>query len=64
MNAIKLCKEAGIKVGMRLCLTKDNFKDLPAMLNLMEENSVDKFYLSHLNYSGRGRRSAQGDAVI
>jgi len=64
MHAIKLCKEAGIKVGMRLCLTRDNFKDLPAMLNLMEEYQVDKFYLSHLNYSGRGKRSAETDAMF
>lgn len=64
MHAIKLCKEAGIKVGMRLCLTRDNFKDLPAMLDLMEENGVDKFYLSHLNYSGRGKRNAENDAMF
>lgn len=64
MHAIKLCKDAGIKVGMRLCLTRENFKDLPAMLNLMEQNRVDKFYLSHLNYSGRGKRSAENDAMF
>ncbi len=64
MHAIKLCKEAGIKIGMRLCLTKDNFKDIPAMLDLMEEYQVDKFYLSHLNYSGRGKRTAEDDAIF
>jgi len=64
MNAIRLCKEAGAKVGMRLCLTRDNFKDLPAMLDLMEEEGVDKFYLSHLNYSGRGKRNAEQDAMF
>lgn len=64
MHAIKLCKDAGIKVGMRLCLTRENFADLPAMLDLMEENRVDKFYLSHLNYSGRGKRSAENDAMF
>jgi heme d1 biosynthesis radical SAM protein NirJ len=64
MHAIKLCKEAGIKIGMRLCLTKENCDDIPAMLNLMEENNVDKFYLSHLNYSGRGKRSAENDAMF
>lgn len=64
MHAIKLCKEAGIKVGMRLCLTQDNAKDLPAMLDLMEEYDVDKFYLSHLNYSGRGKRNAESDAMF
>lgn len=64
MNAIKLCKEAGIKVGMRLCLTRENFSDLPAMLDLMEQYGVDKFYLSHLNYSGRGKRNAEQDAMF
>ncbi|GLX80464.1 heme d1 biosynthesis radical SAM protein NirJ [Thalassotalea insulae] len=64
MHAIKLCKEAGIKVGMRLCLTRDNFNDLPAMLDLMEEYQVDKFYLSHLNYSGRGKRNTEQDAMF
>ena len=64
MKAIELCKQAGIKVGMRLCLTKDNFNDLPALLDIMEEKGVDKFYLSHLNYSGRGKRSAENDAMF
>ncbi|SHO23912.1 Putative heme biosynthesis protein [Moritella viscosa] len=64
MHAIKLCKEAGIKVGMRFCLTKDNNQDLPAMLDLMEEYKVDKFYLSHLNYAGRGKRTADSDAMF
>ncbi len=64
MHALKLCKEKGIKVGMRLCLTRENDKDLPAILNLMEEHKIDKFYLSHLNYSGRGKRSAENDAMF
>ncbi|KGJ88070.1 heme d1 biosynthesis radical SAM protein NirJ [Thalassotalea sp. ND16A] len=64
MHALKLCKDAGIKVGMRLCLTRENYKDLPAILDLMEEHRIDKFYLSHLNYSGRGKRSAENDAMF
>ncbi|WNC72635.1 heme d1 biosynthesis radical SAM protein NirJ [Thalassotalea psychrophila] len=64
MKALKLCKEAGIKVGMRLCLTQDNYNDLPAILDLMELHKIDKFYLSHLNYSGRGKRSAENDAMF
>lgn len=64
MKAIDLCKEAGIKIGMRLCLTRDNFTDLSKVLDLMEEKKVDKFYLSHLNYSGRGKRNAENDAMF
>ncbi|MFK5949886.1 MAG: heme d1 biosynthesis radical SAM protein NirJ [Methylococcales bacterium] len=64
LNAVKLCKQAGIKVGLRLCLTRDNKDDLAAMLDLMDENNVDKFYMSHLNYSGRGKRNAERDAMF
>ena len=29
---------------------------------LIEQHEVDKFYLSHLNYGGRGRRHSKQDA--
>ncbi len=35
---------------------------LPALLELMREYDVQKYYLSHLNYSGRGKRSSKIDA--
>lgn len=59
---IRLCREHGIKVGLRYTLTRDNFADLPAMLDLMEREGVNKFYLSHLNYGGRGNRNRRDDA--
>lgn len=64
LKAVQLCKEAGIKVGLRLCLTRDNKHELEDMLKLMEEYNVDKFYMSHLNYSGRGKRNADRDAMF
>ncbi|SFC88220.1 heme d1 biosynthesis radical SAM protein NirJ [Pseudoalteromonas denitrificans] len=64
LHAIELCKKVGIKVGLRLCLTRDNKDDLEAMLDLMETCQVDKFYMSHLNYSGRGKRNADRDAMF
>lgn len=62
LQGIRLCRERGIKVGLRFTLTRDNFGDLPAMLQLMELEGVDKFYLSHLNYGGRGNRNRRDDA--
>ncbi len=62
LDGIRLCAERGIKVGLRFTLTRDNFSDLPAMLGLMEREGVDKFYLSHLNYGGRGNRNRRDDA--
>ncbi len=63
MRAIRLCHEAGIKVGMRFTLTMDNAHELPALLELMEAEKVDKFYLSHLNYAGRGNKNRKDDVI-
>lgn len=62
MKAIRLCRQRGIRVGLRTTLTRHNFEQLPQLLGLMWQYDVNKFYLSHLNYSGRGRRSRKHDA--
>ncbi|MFN3750844.1 MAG: heme d1 biosynthesis radical SAM protein NirJ [Thiobacillus sp.] len=62
LDGIRLCRDAGAKVGMRFTLTQDNAHDLPALLDLMETERIDKFYLSHLNYAGRGNRNRRDDA--
>jgi heme d1 biosynthesis radical SAM protein NirJ len=61
---VHLCLDKGIKVGIRFTLTQDNAKDFPALLQLMDDNDIDKFYLSHLNYGGRGNRNRKDDAFF
>ncbi len=63
MRAIRLCREAGIKVGMRFTPTQDNAKELPQLLDVMAEEQVNKLYVSHLNYGGRGNRNRRSDVV-
>jgi len=63
LYGIRLCQDYGIKVGLRFTLTQDNFLDFPKMLQLMSEESIDKFYLSHLNYAGRGNKNRKDDVV-
>ena len=63
LHGIRLCREHGIKVGLRFTLTRDNAADLPGLLALMADEEIDKFYLSHLNYAGRGNRNRGSDAV-
>jgi Fe-coproporphyrin III synthase len=63
LEGLRACRDRGIKVGMRFTITRDNAVDLPALLALMEEEGVDKFYLSHLNYAGRGNKNRGEDAV-
>lgn len=61
LHGIRLCHDAGIKVGLRFTLTEDNKQDLPNLLKLMDDEGVDKFYLSHLNYAGRGNKNRRDD---
>src|SRR4030066_1850323 len=61
-HGARLCKARGIKAGIRFTLTQDNAHDLPALLQLMEDEGLDKFYLSHLTYAGRGNRNRRDDA--
>ena len=62
MQAVSLCRENNIRVGLRTTLTRHNYPQLPALLDMMREYDVQKYYLSHLNYSGRGKRSRNVDA--
>jgi len=46
----------GLKMGIRTTLTNTNFNQIEDMLNLSIALGVEKFYLSHLNYGGRGNK--------
>ena len=63
MKAVRLCRDHGIRVGLRFTLTQDNADELPALLALMDRENISKFYLSHLNYAGRGNRNRKDDAT-
>ena len=62
LDGIRLCRELGVKVGVRFTMTQDNAEDLPALLDLVEKERIDRFYFSHLNYAGRGNKNRKDDA--
>jgi heme d1 biosynthesis radical SAM protein NirJ len=62
LAGIRNCRERGVKVGLRFTLTQDNAGDLNGVLELCEREGIDKFYLSHLNYAGRGNTNRKHDA--
>jgi heme d1 biosynthesis radical SAM protein NirJ len=62
LAALRLCRDLGVKVGVRFTLTQDNAADLPGLLDLVEDERIDRFYLSHLNYAGRGNVNRKRDA--
>ena len=64
LRGIRLSRDNGLKVGIRFTMTRDNARELPRVLDLMEREGIAKFYLSHLNYAGRGNRNRTDDAYF
>jgi heme d1 biosynthesis radical SAM protein NirJ len=64
LAGLRLCRDRGLKVGIRFTITRDNAAELPLLLDLMAREGIDKFYLSHLNYAGRGNKNRGDDAVF
>lgn len=63
LDGVRLCRENDIKVGLRFTMTMDNHEELPELLALAESEGVDKFYLSHLVYAGRGNKNRGDDTA-
>ncbi|MBT3915241.1 MAG: heme d1 biosynthesis radical SAM protein NirJ [Rhodospirillaceae bacterium] len=63
LKGIRLLKERGVKVGIRFTMTEHNVVSLLELLELFERENIDKFYLSHLVYAGRGNHYREDDAV-
>jgi heme d1 biosynthesis radical SAM protein NirJ len=62
LNGLRLCRDRDLKTGMRFTITMDNAAEFPKLLELMEREGIDKFYLSHLVYAGRGNKNRGDDA--
>lgn len=62
LKGIRLCRDHGLKIGVRYTMTQDNAADLPALLQLVADENIDRFYFSHLNYAGRGNKNRKDDA--
>ena len=62
LRGIRLCRDLGLKIGVRYTMTQDNAHDLSGLLKLVEEEGIDRFYFSHLNYAGRGNKNRKDDA--
>jgi heme d1 biosynthesis radical SAM protein NirJ len=63
LRGLRLLRDRGVKVGVRFTMTDDNVDELPALLDLIEREGFQKFYLSHLVYAGRGNKSRGDDAT-
>ncbi|MBI5781217.1 MAG: heme d1 biosynthesis radical SAM protein NirJ [Rhodocyclales bacterium] len=63
-RAVRGAVSRGLKVGVRFTLTEGNAADLVPLLDWVRAENVPRFYLSHLNYAGRGRKNRAQDAAV
>jgi Fe-coproporphyrin III synthase len=51
----------GLRVSLRLTITRFNFQEIPVILDLVEKEGIDRVCLYHLAYSGRGQSLRNSD---
>jgi Fe-coproporphyrin III synthase len=61
LRGIRICREAGIKVGVRFTINRGNAADVPAIFALLEAEEVPRCCFYHLVYSGRGSKLIEED---
>ena len=61
LRGIRNCVATGQKVGLRFTITKDNFRDIGSVFDLMEREGIDRACFYHLVYSGRGSAMVDRD---
>lgn len=55
MKGFENCISVGQRVGLRLTLTKQNYKDLNEIFDFIEKEGINRACFYHLVYSGRGK---------
>jgi len=63
LQGLKNARDAGLKTGLRITLTRDNWQDVPALLNLAIQENIPRFCLYHLVPTGRGAEIAERDVT-
>ena len=61
MKGFENCLSAGQRVGLRLTLTKQNYKDLNRIFDFIEREGINRACFYHLVYSGRGENIHKDD---
>ncbi|NYT01185.1 MAG: radical SAM protein [Methanosarcinales archaeon] len=63
MEGLKNARDAGLRTGLRITLTADNWHEVPALLDLALEEGIPRFCLYHLVPTGRGANMAGKDVT-
>jgi 12,18-didecarboxysiroheme deacetylase len=64
LRGLHNCQEAGIKVGLRFTVNKQNVRDIPAIFDLLENENIPRICFYHLVYAGRGSNMVNEDLSL
>ncbi len=56
MAGVRHCQEQGLKVGLRFTVSRLNYREVPAIFDLVEEYRLPRICFYHLVYAGRGSK--------
>lgn len=63
LRGIRVCLDEGIRVGIRMTLTRYNHEHIDEVFRLIEEENIPRACFYHLAYAGRGERLQQKHRV-
>ena len=61
LRGIRNCVARGIRVSLRLTITRHNYQAIPEIFQLVEREGINRVCLYHLAYSGRGSSLREED---
>ncbi len=61
LHGIRSCREANVRVGLRFTISRHNYRDIPAIFGLIENEKILRACFYHLVYSGRGSKMIEED---
>lgn len=54
ITGIRNCVNLGLRVSLRLTITRYNYREIPAIFQLVADEGIERVCFYHLAYSGRG----------
>ncbi len=63
VQGIRYCRDAGLRVGLRVTLTEYNYTHLDEIFDLIEEEDIPRACFYHLAYAGRGAKITSHDLL-
>ncbi len=61
LRGLENCKAEGLRTGLRITLTKHNYREVPQIFDMIVERGINRVCFYHLVYTGRGSEMIAAD---